>query len=231
MAAVTCIGESHMACVLVAAEESGTELIVVPLKDAVNREYLRAGGSADRKRSLQSRSSPAFRRKALERLRGTICSFIGGRYPMALTLHRHPRPFDLVLREQPELPIEPEAEIVPVEAMRAVLEKGAQQSLQMLEKIVEAAKGNVYHFESPPPVGESSMLKMGSAQPFVRYKLWRLHSEIVREYSERVGAQFVPRPDKAVDDSGFLRPEYCLTSTHANAAYGALILEQIAALQ
>jgi hypothetical protein len=220
-----------MACVLVAAEENGTRLKAIMLKDAVDREFVRAGGPAEDKRRLQTRSAPSVGKEILEKLRGTVFSFVGGRYPMALMLHRHPLPFDVVLPEAPELPIEPRADIIPVKAMRAVLEKGAKRALQTLEKIVEASPGAVYQFESPPPLADSSMFKEGSAQPYLRYKLWHLYSVIVREHSERIGAHFVSRPDAAVDENGFLRPELALTTTHANPAYGALVLEQMEALR
>jgi hypothetical protein len=231
MASVTCIGESHMACVLVAAEEKGMALRAIPLKRTVAREFARAGGATNNAWNFEDDSLQQRGRKRVTDLRGTICCFLGGRYPIALMLRKHPRPFDFVLPDEPELPIEADAEIIPAGIMRRVVERGARRSLQTLAKIVEATRGSVYQFEPPPPVGESSGLKMGLERAYLRLKVWRLHSAIVREHADRLGAGFVPHPPQAVDDAGFLRGEYCLTSTHANAAYGSLVLDQIAALQ
>src|SRR5262249_2180213 len=194
MAAVTCIGESHMACVLVAAEENGTRLKAILLKDKVEDEFIRAGGPAEDKRRLQTRSAPSVGKEVLDKLRGTVFSFVGGRHPWPLTLHRHPRPFAVVLPAEPALPIEPGADIIPVQAMRTILEQGAKRSILTVEKIVDATPGAVYQFESPPPLADSSMYKEGSAQPYLRYKLWRVHSGVVPAQPEREGGAVVVRP-------------------------------------
>jgi hypothetical protein len=219
-----------MACVLVAAEEAGTPLEAIALKPAVTREFSRAGGSADRElETLDARKLSRGGSKGT--LRGVVCSFVGGRYPLAFSLHRHPKPFDFVLPENPELPVESKAELIPVDAMRTVLEGGSRRQLGTFERIVEAAKGEVYQFESPPPIRRLTVAKDAAAPAYVRYKLWRLYSTIVREHAERIGANFVARPEAAVDSDGFLLPEYAVSSTHANSAYGALVLKQIASLQ
>jgi hypothetical protein len=230
MSALTCIGESHMACVLVAAEEAGISLNAIALKESVSREFSRAGGSTDAE--LETVRPGRIGRKGYgDRFEGVVCSFIGGRYPMTFTLHRHPAPFDFVLPDEPDLPIDSKAELIPARAMRAVLEGGSARQLGMFEKLVEAADGPVYQFESPPPVGRLPASKSSSAPPYVRYKLGRLYSAVVREHAERIGAHFVSRPEGAVDSNGFLLPRYAVTMTHANSAYGALVLEQMASLQ
>jgi hypothetical protein len=226
MAAVTCIGESHMACVLVAAEEARIALNAIPLKrKAVTREFLRAGGTPAREDSLYENASRGLPKNAL---RGVVCSFIGGRYPLALGLRRHPRPFDFVLATQPELPVESGTELIPLNAMRQLLSRDRTKRLDLLEQVVRAAAGPVYQFESPPPCRDDRPAN-GVASGYLRYKVWRLHSDVVREHAERIGAHYVPRPDEAVDEEGFLKPQFALTMTHANSAYGAMVLDQIAA--
>jgi hypothetical protein len=41
----------------------------------------------------------------------------------------------------------------------------------------------------------------------------------------------MPVPAAASDEEGMLRPEFCANNSHANAAYGALVLEQMVSLQ
>lgn len=223
MEGVTFVGDSHMACVLVAAEKAGISLNTVVLKASVAREFVRAGGDAD----SQPKTGARLSKSSAAELAGTVCSFIGGRHLAALTLYGHPRPFDFVLAESPDLPIERDAELIPVTAMKAVLEKGANRDLRRIQKVASDPETRVFQFEAPPPVWT---LK-GSGPPYLRYKISRLYAQIVQELCERLGAKFVPSPREALDERGFLRGEFLQQSNHANAAYGALVLEQIASLQ
>jgi hypothetical protein len=230
-----CIGQSHMVCVLLAAEEAGEPLEAIALKDVRwFGELKRTGLSVESLKSLD--------REALAKREDPVFSFIGGMYHTKLGLYRHPQPFDFVLPEAPDLPLEADAELIPSEAMRKVVQQAVRRHLHLLRKIAAIAGGPVYHFESPPPPAESWLTakriekaimqkKLGPlAGRFLRYKLWRLHSEIVRERAEEIGTRFVGHPQAAIDDEGFLRPEFCRNPTHANERYGALILEQMKAL-
>jgi hypothetical protein len=134
--------------------------------------------------------------------------------------------------------------------MRAHLATRLQPQLRTISAIVNAASGPVYQFEGAPPPGDRWMLESAGGEKarakkrklpagsdgtpagrFVRYKLWRLHSQIMRGHAEEAGIRFVAHPREAVDEEGFLRDELCGNATHANAAYGALILEQMRSLQ
>jgi hypothetical protein len=61
----------------------------------------------------------------------------------------------------------------------------------------------------------------------LRYKLWRLHSEILVEFCQLHRITFVSHPRGAVDADGFLREPYYANPMHANAAYGDLVLSQM----
>jgi hypothetical protein len=224
-----CIGNSHMACVLEAAEQQGVELAAIVFKHA---RYF--DGLKQRPVEAHVKEVPAIGDNPVH-------SFIGGtRYlSLGLGMLEHPRPYDFVLRSHPDLPIEPATELIPLEAMRRVLEDGIGIHLRLFEGIAKVAKGPVYHYEPPPPPRAPSVaVKTGkgrqpaaddavAGQPWLRFKLWRLHSEIVKNHAEGCGAVFVDCPEAAFDGDGFLRPDLILNATHANAAYGALVLEQI----
>jgi hypothetical protein len=166
-----------------------------------------------------------------------VFSLIGGNH--AVGIHRHPVPFDFVLAEAPDLPVQQDAQLIPLDAMRVVVERSVAAALRTLEDVVALARGPVYHFESPPPTSERYLARkpggrgrglFPSPAKFVRYKLWRLHSEIVRRHAEQCGVQFVPHPPEAVDEDGFLLPELTANVTHGNAEYGALVVRQMEAL-
>lgn len=67
--------------------------------------------------------------------------------------------------------------------------------------------------------------------PELRLELFRLQDEIYRGEARRLGATFLPAPAGALDAEGFLLPGLALPDdpTHAGPAYGAMVLDQIAA--
>jgi hypothetical protein len=230
-----CIGHSHMACVLRAADQAGVQLAPIIFKhvhyfEGVSHELVVAGRRG-------------FDQALVARLKGgPVFSFIGGTRYLSLGIREHPVPFDFVLRDEPDLPIEPGVQIIPLEAMHQVLYEGSMRNLTLLERVAEAATGPVYHFEPPPPPKDplvaagtvrgrtETRAEFVGVQRWLRYKLWRLHSEIVRTHAEEHGVVFVDRPDGTVDEEGFLRPELILNSTHANADYGRFVVEQMRGL-
>jgi hypothetical protein len=77
---------------------------------------------------------------------------------------------------------------------------------------------------------------MNSGQPLtkasIRAKLWRVQRQVIWDFCESSKIEYVPVPATAKDVNDFLKPEYyAADATHANAAYGVLVLDQIAALQ
>jgi hypothetical protein len=224
-----------MACVLRAAEETQVDVDPIIFRHV---RYFEGLGRAP----LTAKGKKFNEEVKAELSRGPVYSFIGGTRYLSMSLRLHPQPYDFVLRSLPDLPVEPGTEVIPLEAMRTVLRAGCARNLKLFERVVAASRGPVYHFEPPPPprdpLATSRVLKgredledLVGVQRWLRYKLWRLHSEIVREHTEECGAVFVERPDAAVDEDGFLLPEFIQNHTHANPRYGELVLEQIKTLQ
>lgn len=220
-----CIGNSHMACVLAAAERAGSPLDAVVLKE--NGKYVT---------EAVGRQFPFVHPRDLSEelpkihVDGPVFSFIGGTRHAVMRFRRNPRPYDVYLPSAPDLPIEDGAEIIPVNALRTSLAASMLKHLRALETVIEVGSGPVFHLEPPPPPAVSwweASDRASQDAPFLRYKLWRLNSEIVRELVERLGGTFIESPTSAKDEDGLLRPELVHNSTHANAAYGALVLEQM----
>jgi hypothetical protein len=170
-----------------------------------------------------------------------IFSQIGGNSHSFVGLFEHATPFDFILPNQRNLPLVENAEILPYHYIYAIL----QANLQAEFKIFHAARNSIathfYHLESPPPIRDNAFCtanlpptfkqgkyaKMSVAMPYFRYKIWRLHSNIVHAECEKLGMKFIPCPTTSMDSDGFLLPKYYIDPLHGNDLYGALVLDQI----
>ena len=227
------VGQSHVACVHEAANEAHVSLDIYLLKRSrVSRALGENVEVIGRDLRLPSRVGKA-----------PVFFFYGGSLLNKYALCRHPtHPFDFVLPERHDLPIEDGAEVIPYEAIRASLRARTKGNLAVITRLVRVARGPIYQFESPPPPADSgwvaenldSRMARRSARPvnskFLSYKMWRLHSQIMRANVEQAGGTFVPHPREAVDEEGFLPVDLCSDATHGNVRYGAFLLRQMQAL-
>lgn len=103
------------------------------------------------------------------------------------------------------------------------------------------------HLSAPPPVialpalseadlaegGKKTMfqfLAFDAAPAALRLRIWGLQQELCREQAAMIGADFIEPPAAALDGAGFLAAGFWTDDpTHGNAAYGRLVLDQIAA--
>jgi hypothetical protein len=239
---VFCIGHSHLNCVVDAAAANGETLDFVSLwhfQDPI----VSVDGLA--------RLSPVL----VDRLAGPVFSFISGNHDV-MGLVQHPRCFDLVLPESPDLPVDAAATIVPYHAVRDSMKSLMYQHYLILRALRAEAAGPVFQVESPPPFPDGEVLNAAvdevlkgwlgpslipdAADPIVpvigrrpsnqylRYKLWRAESDIMRSICTMKGMVFVPHPAESADDEGFLRREFWGDGgTHANELYGELVLRQL----
>ena len=169
-------------------------------------------------------------------------SMLGGNGHNIVGLLRHEIPFDFVLPDAPDLPLEAAAHVIPYGAMRTLLERRLQFERSTLVAFRSRYPGPFMHLESPPPPRDdefvaASLDEFFKSRPLgdvvsasLRYKLWRLHSTIVRSFCHELGIAFVSTPAEACDPYGFLDRRAYGNATHANAWYGGLVLQQIGAL-
>ena len=63
-----------------------------------------------------------------------------------------------------------------------------------------------------------------------RLKLWLMETRATARWAASEDLNFVPAPAEAFDENGFLHPQFYSDATHANAGYGALVIDQISAI-
>ncbi len=221
-----CIGHSHTEPLAAAAASSGTRLEILNFWHLPGAVTIEAGRTV---------LSPALR----ERLGPPVFSLIGGAVHQDVGLIQHARAFDVVLPGRPDLPLAQGAEIIPHGAVHAAMLARTQPYLDIMSAVRDAVQGAMFHMESPPTYADEQVppddpgfaLFFGQGAAFspawLRYKLWRIHSDIVAEHCLRHGIVFVAHPAEAVDGTGFLLAAFHGTPAHANAAYGALVLAQL----
>ena len=174
------------------------------------------------------------------RLDDLVISAVGGSAHDIIGLAQHPRPFDFVLPERPDLPLAPCADILPADAVRDAIRLKMEDEQLDLVRLLPAPGRRVVQVESPPPSASDARLAeemgmmpyaprphLGPSPVWLRYKLWRLHSAIVRQACEAAGVEFLPHPQAALVEGCYLRPEFYQRPCHANAGYGELVLRQL----
>jgi hypothetical protein len=225
---VICIGGSHTNAIALAVGDAERNIYVINLRnftEAFVRTHETLTLRPDILDLIRSRNGPVF-------------SFVGGNRHNRLGLVKHPRPFDFVLPGQPDLPLDPNAEIVPFDAVRNALERESECVLQQIWALSEQCGGSLTQVESPPPAVEAKILEHpgksreyirsnGVAYSMMRLRLWRVYCMIVRSFCERIGLRYLPAPPESMDAAGFLLPELTRNATHGNGKYGALVLQQL----
>jgi hypothetical protein len=173
-----------------------------------------------------------------------VVSTFGGNDHNALGLVNYPgRSFDFVLPEAPDLPLEPNAEVLPVSLIEATLRRRLRPALRLMRLLRQETALPIIHLESPPPIPseeyirnhpygfEDLIAEHGVAPATLRYKLWRLHSSIVRDARDELRIRFVPAPRAMQDLDGMLVPDaWSGDPSHANEVYGERLFRQTLAV-
>jgi len=174
----------------------------------------------------------------------------GNRYNDAFLLQGVPA-FDLFVAELPHLPILPGRVLVPERAVRERFAETAAGLARFLERLLTRGPAGLVLVGAPPPKADTERLtallgigaydaKLAAANGLdperltltpasVRLKLWQVEQTVLRGVAERFGCAVVPATKACFDTQGCLHPDYWAEdATHANAAYGALMRDDIA---
>lgn len=170
---------------------------------------------------------------------GPVISMIGGNSHNVLALIQPGPPFDVHVHGNYELP-SPGATIVPHSAIFDAIALRANRWLKAFSFLAERF-GPIVHVEPPPPICDDEFIRSGIAQKMaekgqadfvvtpavMRRKLWCIQNEVFREAGKPFNVIYLDAPKAAQDAHGFLLPEYWGDPTHANTAYGKLVIEEL----
>lgn len=164
-----------------------------------------------------------------------LCLMLGGNVHNILGLLNHPVPFHLD-------PTQPQGQFIPRNMMRAGIEQRYAKQFALSDKIAAAfPHARRLVVSAPPPLSDPEHIRRyaGSFRPNLaqgvspeahRLALFQLQTEVFRAYAARINAGFVTPPPEALTRSGMLAMPFARDDpTHANSAYGALMLARIRA--
>jgi hypothetical protein len=163
------------------------------------------------------------------------------------------KPFDFALASHPGLVVDQGVDLVPELQVREVFQPSMSHLEMVLRRMLDAGGQRPIVLGTPPPKGDNEAIWRGMqvnagiadvfakiasnlgldfekaqlAPACLRLKLWFLLQQMMRETAERLAVEFWPVSASAMTEEGYLRPEYWgEDATHANAAYGALMLDE-----
>jgi hypothetical protein len=238
MSPILCLGNSHLAALRRAYEARSDAEGPLLRFVSINKEPFQPN-------LTDGVLHPNLRKHLSPNDTSPLILMIGGNHHNVLGLVNHPTRFDFFLDEDPNLVAVTGAEIIPLGLVRAQLD-------QMLVKPVKdilaaiaatAASRPVFQMESPPPIADADHIRQfpgifadkisrrGVAPDILRYKLWRVHSALMREYCDALNITFVPVPAAMQDDRGMLaKAAWSADPVHANEIYGHHLIAQISEL-
>ncbi|MBW9064485.1 hypothetical protein JNB71_14245 [Rhizobium herbae] len=161
-------------------------------------------------------------------------------------LMRHPRPFDIMIPGFADLPEDTYEELIPYATaysfMFGNLKRGHGRQLC---RIAKASAAPMFCLSAPAPKEDEAHILGGADTYFrkagiadigvspapLRLKLWELQDRALAKFCSEARVTLLSNPPGTRDAGGYLdRAYYAGDATHANAAYGALVLDQIAAM-
>lgn len=168
--------------------------------------------------------------------------WIGGsiHHDMAL-VNQHVK-FDVILPDEPDIALSNDAQIVPFQLMKGTMKIHCGWKIGVLNGLRNLLTVPMYQFQSPPPNPSEELVRKFTSEYFqkqieergispiaLRYKLWRIHSDIYREACTAMGIEFVSVPKEAVMPDGSMAPTAWAErdGIHANLWYGSLLWKQI----
>ena len=177
--------------------------------------------------------NPAFAAALEQHAPRFLITSVGGNEHNALAMVRSDPPFDFILGESPDLPLDRAAEILPEAAVRETIRDWMEDKIAVLRALRAATSVPIAQIEPPPPLPREqvlaypkeffrSALNLRKMSPDVlRMKMWRLQTGLYREICARLGVTCVPtRPDLIGPDGMLARHAWGQDATHANTAYG-----------
>jgi hypothetical protein len=224
---ILAFGDSHLDAIRFGYEKTLSE---EPLPISIH--FIRLGSTAGINELLE-------RVAAESNFDAMVCSLDGNTYFVHGALNS-PRPFDFHLPDAPHLPSSPNAEVIPYDLVRNRFLSDLRPCMSIVGAVKSRTEVPIYQISPPPPVGNpdaiathipkewaNELATCGVAPPVLRYKLWRVHLDVMRELSNEFLVPFIEAPAVAMDDGHYLREDYRWDGFHANPTYGQLVIRQL----
>lgn len=224
------VGQSHTEALVAAVRETARQNVIIVNLNSVDRhikliEKIRLGGYLPEVGAVD-----------------LVVSMIGGNFYNTFGLIENPIKFEFSQPGEPDFALAPDRELITYGLIRHFFEdamtRGFLKNIAALRDHYNSRR--FAHVSSPPPVGENAHIEqnpggyfsdkvhLGVSPPKLRLKLYTLHEAVVQAFCRKEGIEILPPPPPAVTDTGFLERRFWKKDpTHANAAYGRLVLEQI----
>lgn len=125
---------------------------------------------------------------------------------------------------------------IPVSALRAEFADLCARD-NVMKRLCARRPCRIVHYGAPPPKPQfdksykmreidGQQVRFEFNDPATRLALWKLETEAVSAHVAKMGIEDCPVPPQALDDRGFLAKSFFARDiTHANEAYGRLLLE------
>lgn len=171
-----------------------------------------------------------------------VLSMIGGNQHAVFSTIQHPLPFDFFFPGDGSAASR-KIEIVPYRALEDAFANGLRRGDgTSLEALRNATSARVVHIIPPPPKEDNAHIRQyhethfandglgnrGVSSPELRLKFWKLQTRVLESLCAELGIEIMMPPQRAVDEAGFLRPEfYAQDATHANWRYGERVLRNV----
>lgn len=164
---------------------------------------------------------------------------VGGGPHVVLGISPHKEPFDFILPFAPDMPLQPNARILPYRLVYDIMKRRNEINLGVISEVNHLAKGRKFHFAYPPPLEEGHIrshpgafadaIAMRGINPLpLRRKLWMLNNLILRECCEDHGITVLDVPAAMMRPDGALVLYAALHDpAHGNIHYGRALLDQI----
>lgn len=168
-----------------------------------------------------------------------VISISGSDY-LPICISNSTPPYDVILPQQPDLPFDNKAIIIPIAEIRARLIKDIRHILLGIEEIKRVTNLPLYYLQSPPPVGCNDHIKdhaawakniidkNGVSPSILRYKIWKIHSDLIAEKCSEMSVSYILNPAEVLEEKMFLhKSAYSDDLMHANTWYGQKFLSHI----
>ena len=168
---------------------------------------------------------------------------IAGTLHNVLGLLEHEKPFDFFTRGDETMTLAEGRVVVPQNTLWDTF-KGMADPKHRIVALRDEACCRVYHLATPPPKEDGEFIRARVARyrdrlvaeagvnpAATRLKLWKLEMRVLADLCAELNMHLLLSPAEAQTPAGFLKPEYYgKDATHANDAYGELVLRQLEAV-